>query len=348
MACLIFRQVFISNFMEIIGRSKQVLQSVALSKAFASENDPCLIIGETGTGKTTFAKFIHEKSHREAENFVVFDALEGPELEKKLFGYVHSNILGIENITPGAIDAAGSGTLLIKNLQAIPLELQPQILATVHLGGYKLVGSEETLKSACRYIFTIPDRPERFIAEKKLLPEIAQLLSRNTIILPPLKKRSEDIELLAHYFVKKWCENLGMPQKQLTKDAVRLLKKSAWDGNVSELQLILLNAVIHFSGNIIDYKHIQLKMDGNLHPHQKEHLEQIALEEIVEKKLSQFMHRLGKFDVENLHGVIIERVERPLIKLAMKKAGNNQLRAAKILGINRNTLRSKLQKLDLI
>jgi DNA-binding protein Fis len=89
-------------------------------------------------------------------------------------------------------------------------------------------------------------------------------------------------------------------------------------------------------------------MDGNWHPHQKEHLEQIALEEIVEKKLSQFMHRLGKFDVENLHGVIIERVERPLIKLAMKKAGNNQLRAAKILGINRNTLRSKLQKLDLI
>jgi two-component system nitrogen regulation response regulator GlnG len=334
--------------MEFIANSKAALLALAKAKNAAGNSLPCLIIGENGTGKTCLAQIIHKIGKREAEPFIVFDASKAANIEKNLFGFSKTSLLGIENITAGALDAAASGTLLIKNIHACPIEMQPQLVATIELGGYKPAGSNETLKSLCRFIFTLPTNPEKYIDDRRLLPELVQILNRNVITLPPLRERTEDIEPLANYFLIKASTNLGLPKKGLTKQAMKLLKKSSWFGNAAELQKVLLNAILNFDDNILDAHHLQLKIDGNWHPHTDKHLEQIALEDLVEKKLKQFMDRLGRYEVENLHGTILERIERPLIKLVMKKSNNNQLKASRILGINRNTLRSKLQKLELI
>jgi DNA-binding protein Fis len=112
--------------------------------------------------------------------------------------------------------------------------------------------------------------------------------------------------------------------------------------------MLLLHAAMSFSENVLDARHLQLKIDGNWQAHTEEHLEETSFEDLVEKKLRQFMQKLGRYDIEDLHGTILDRVERPLIKLVMERTGNNQLRAAKMLGINRNTLRAKLQRLELI
>jgi two-component system nitrogen regulation response regulator GlnG len=128
---------------------------------------------------------------------------------------------------------------------------------------------------------------------------------------------------------------------------MKLIKKYRWPGNVAELQTMTLSAVLNFGGKEIDAPHLQMRMDGNWRPHTEEHLEELALEDIVERKLKQFMVRLERYDAENLHAAIMERVERPLIKLVMERSKNNQLKASRILGINRNTLRTKLKKLDI-
>ena len=253
--------------MKFIGTSRSIVEARSRAERLASNSEPVLITGENGAGKTHMARFIHVKSKREAEPFVVFGASDGLSIEKNLFGFTGSSLLGIENITPGAIDAAGSGTIVIKDLQLIPAEVQVQLLATVQLGGYRPLNSEETLKATCRFVFTMPSVAERFLKEKKLLPELAQLLAGNTIHLPLLKNRPEDIETLSNYFLNRWCENLNLTKKTFTKAALKLLKKSAWPGNVAELQTLILSALLHFNGTCIEARHLQLKIDGNWHAH---------------------------------------------------------------------------------
>lgn len=333
--------------LEFIATTKQVISEVARAKSFAKTNEPCLIVGEKGTGRSHLAKFIHKNSAHEAERFHAFDARRSKDISKELFGEIRSTLLGGESYTEGAIDKAAGGTLLIKNLQCVPIDVQLQLLATVKLGGFKPVGGSESLKSLCRYIFTVPYDSKRMVEEKKLVPELKDIFNRTTFKLPLLKDRSDDIEPISEYFLKKWCDNLNLPERRFTKQAIKLLKRSKWQGNVAELQVVILNAVLAFDTAEIDAKHLELKMGGNWREYTKEQLEETALEEIVEMKLSQFMQKLGRYDVDDLHAAIIERVERPLIKLVMQKAGDNQLKAARMLGINRNTLRSKLKRLEI-
>ena len=331
--------------MDFIGASKAIAAVLARAKIISANSEPFLIVGEAGTGRTHLARFIHFGSRRGAEPFVVFDAGDPGNIVTRLFGSVKSSLLGGENIVPGAIDAAGAGTLFIKNIQLMPLELQPQLLATVRLGGFRPAGKSATLKALCRFAFSLSPAQELFMKEKRLLPELMQFLGQQAVALPPLKERADDIEPLARYFTKKWCELLGYSERTLEKSALKLLKKGA--KNISELQVLILNAIMGFKSTIIDASHIQSKIDGNWHAHTEDQLEEIALEDIVERKMRQFMERLGKYDVDNLHSAIMERVERPLIKLVMERTKGNQLRASKILGINRNTLRSKLERLEI-
>ncbi len=275
--------------MQFIGTSKHVTSAVEKARSLAKNGEPCVIIGEKGVGKAHLAHFIHANSPREAEPFLVFDTANEQEPHKRLFGFLKTNIIGIENLTTGAIDAAGSGTLFIKDLHLIPHDVQLQLVATIQLGGYRPVESEESLASTCRYLFSLPKDIEEHIKEKVLLPELAQLFKRNAIHLPPLKERSDDVHLLADHFLRKWCASLGLRPKTLTKAAHKLLKKYSWPENVSELQMLLLHATLSFSENVLDAHHLQLKLDGNWRLHTEKHLEETALEEIVERKLKQFM-----------------------------------------------------------
>jgi len=326
---------------------KPLLTEIARGAAFAKTDLPCLITGEKGVGKFHLAKYIHHESPRKDEPFVVLDLAETKNIEVSLFGEVKKSLLMGQNIVSGAIDRAKKGTLLIKNIQLLPTDIQTQLIATIQLGGYRPVGGEESLRSGCRYIFTTVFTPSKLTEEKRLVPELTNLFSRTTFTIPPLRERPNDIEPLTRHFLKKWCDNLDGIDRTLTKQAMKLLKKSKWTGNAASLQQVILNAVLHFKNTEIDARHLQMKLDGNFESYTEAQLEESAIEEIVEKKISQFMQRLGRYDVENLHSAIIERVERPLIKIAMEKASGNQLKAARILGINRNTLRTKLRRLGI-
>lgn len=334
--------------MQVIGNSENIKEACKKAFSFAPGAFPVCIVGEEGTGRAHFARYIHKNSSREAENFVIFDAVKPKEIEKELFGSARTTILGKLELKEGAIGIAESGTLIIKNAHAIPSDLQLQLLATVELGGYKPVNAPETVKSSCRFIFAFPSSPIKLSQEKKLVPELGELLSKREIALLPLRKRVQDIEELAEYFCKKWCVELNIAQKTFTKNAVKLLKKNPWYANTAELQSVIMNSVIGGTSNEIDAQHLMLKIDGNWGNYINTAIDQLSIEDIIERKLNQFLLRLGRYEALGLHSAIVERVERPLIRLVMEKTGNNQMKAARLLGLNRNTLRAKLQKLEIL
>ena len=333
--------------MRFIGASKTAESVREFIKNRSCDDRVCAASGEKGSGRKFCLRLIHEASRRGSEPFLLFDAGKSKRPEAELFGEATTSIFVIENISGGAIDATGSGTLVISNPQLLPHDAQRDLTIAIGLGGFKPRGSDETLKAMCRFMFVLPPSPEHFLEDKKIIPELWQLIHKDMIEIAPLKERHEDIEPLAEHFAQKWCLELGLASRIFGKSAHKILKKYLWPANVAELQMIILHALIDFDVPEIEAAHLQLRLDRNWEAHTDKYLDKLSFEEMVEIKLAQFMERLGRFDAENIYDTIIDRVERPLIRTALEKAGGNQLRAAKILGINRNTLRAKIGKYEL-
>jgi len=323
---------------DLISNSRSTSALIAKGRSFAKTGAAGLIIGENGAGRTQFARFIHGCGPRYSEPFVIFDALACEFPEKGLFGEGKTPIIGSETITGGAISSAGRGTLLIKNGESLSVETQIRLSNALQLGGYRPEGSQKVLNAECRFIFVSSGK-------KRFVPELSGIFIGNTFNVPPLRDRPDDTEALAIYFLNKWAAALNIGERSFTKQALRALKRSKWRGNVAELQLVVLNSLTHFDAKEIDVCHLRLKIGGNWSDYTEKELEETSLEEMIEAKLAQFLQRLGRYDVENLHGAIMDRVERPLIRLILEKSQWNQLKAARILGINRNTLRAKIKKL---
>jgi two-component system nitrogen regulation response regulator GlnG len=163
-------------------------------------------------------------------------------------------------------------------------------------------------------------------------------------VLPPLRERRGDIPLLIGYFIDKINREMGIQISGVSLDAQRLLEDHSWPGNVRELENTLIRAAVLASGPILFPKDFTLQDRPNAAPIE---VDQLSLEEIIRHKLEDYFRRTEGVDVDNLYSLVIERIERPLIELTLKKTRGNQIRAAQILGINRNTLRKKIADLHI-
>jgi two-component system nitrogen regulation response regulator GlnG len=162
------------------------------------------------------------------------------------------------------------------------------------------------------------------------------------IQLPPLRERRGDIALLIGYFIDKINREMGIQISGVSPDAQKLLEDHSWPGNVRELENTLIRAAVLSPGPILFPKDFTLQ---NRPAAATLEVDQLSLEEIIRHKLVDYFRRMEGVDVDNLYSLVIERVERPLIELTLKKTRGNQIRAAQILGINRNTLRKKITDL---
>ena len=162
------------------------------------------------------------------------------------------------------------------------------------------------------------------------------------IYLPPLRERRGDIPLLIGYFIDKINREMGIQISGISPEAQKLLEEHSWPGNVRELENTLIRAAVLSSGPILFPKDFTLQ---NKPAATTLEVDQLSLEEIIRHKLEDYFRRTEGVDVDNLYSLVIERVERPLIELTLKKTNGNQIRAAQILGINRNTLRKKITDL---
>jgi len=309
----------------IVGDSPEMAEVVDLVEQAAGNDAAVLIEGEPGTGRELVARTIHYAGARHAGDFVAFKATTIPKrlLEGELF-----------SARSGTLRRASGGTLLVKDVDALPpgpqrglarvLKRSDHLPADVRVMG----ASDGDLSESVAAAFFDRELYERLVTRIKI---------------PPLRRRLEDLPKLTRKFLTAAGEELGRARPRITDAALDQLGKYPWPGNVAELKDVTRRLVLAMKG-----QGRRGPIDGpivrGVLPKVAERIpmEDMSFEEVVRSKLSGFLRRVDGYPLENLYDEVISLVERPLLALVIEHAKGNQLRAAEILGLNRNTLRKKL------
>lgn len=330
----------------IIGNSPAMQKVYKVIGQVVNTDATILIQGESGTGKELVAKTIHYNSPRWNKPFVAVHCAAIPRdlLESELFGHEKGAFTGALERRLGKLELAEGGTLFLDEVGDIPLELQTKLLRVLQDREFSRVGGREILKANVRVIAATHQDLERAVREKRFREDLYFRLKVIPIFLPPLRERKGDLPLLVSYFIEKINREMGTETAGVSPDAMKLLEEHSWPGNVRELENTLIRAAVLSPGPILFPKDFTLQArGGGVEPE----LDNLSLEEIIRRKLEGYFERTKGVDLDNLYSLVIERVERPLIELTLRKTGGNQVRAAEILGINRNTLRKKIADLKI-
>jgi two-component system nitrogen regulation response regulator GlnG len=325
-------------------------ESLAMQKVFktigqvVNTDATILIQGESGTGKELVAKTIHYNSARWNKPFIAVNCAAIPRdlLESELFGHEKGSFTGALERRIGKFELAEGGTLFLDEVGDIPLELQTKLLRVLQEREFSRVGGRENLKANVRILAATNQDLERAVREKRFREDLYFRLKVIPIVLPPLRERRGDLPLLIGYFVEKTNREMGTQISGVSPEAMKLLQEHGWPGNVRELENTLIRAAVLSPGPILFPKDFtfQSQTGQNLPDY-----DNLSLEEIIYHKLEDYFQRTAGVEVDNLYSLLLERVERPLIELTLKKTRGNQIRAAEMLGINRNTLRKKITDL---
>ena len=330
----------------MVGTSPAMQKVYKVIGQVANTDATILIQGESGTGKELVAKTIHYNSPRWNRPFTAVHCAAIPRelLESDLFGHEKGSFTGALERRIGKFELAEEGTLLLDEVGDIPLELQTKLLRVLQEREYSRVGGREVLKANVRILAATNQELERAVKEKRFREDLYFRLKVIPIYLPPLRERKGDIPQLVSYFIDKTNREMGTRISGVSPEALKLLEERSWPGNVRELENTLIRAAVLSPGSVLFPKDFTLQSPQGGGPPEVDNL---SLEEIIHRKLDDYFQRTKGVDVDNLYSLVIERVERPLIELTLRKTRGNQIRAAEILGINRNTLRKKILDLHI-
>lgn len=325
----------------IIGTSSSMQKVYKTIGQVVDTQATILIQGESGTGKELVAKTIHYNSPRWNQPFIAINCAAIPRdlLESELFGHEKGAFTGALERRIGKFELAEGGTLFLDEVGDIPLELQTKLLRVLQDREYSRVGGRDVLKADVRILAATNEDLDKAVRDKRFRDDLYFRLKVIPIYLPPLRERRGDLPLLISYFIEKINREMGIQISGISPEAQKRLEEHAWPGNVRELENTLIRAAVLSSGPILFPKDFTLQSKpaaANLE------VDQLSLEEIIRHKLEDYFRRTSDVELDNLYSLVIERIERPLIELTLKKTRGNQIRAAQILGINRNTLRKKI------
>lgn len=306
---------------DIVGADPQI-EEIRSRILMASKTDSSVLIyGETGTGKELVAQSIHNASRRRKHPFIAQNCAAMPEtlLESMLFGTVKGGFTGARN-RPGLFELAHRGTILLDEINSMPVSLQAKLLRILEEGCVRRIGSIHSKKVDVRVVATTNIEPWVAVEEGQLRKDLYYRLNVLPIRVPPLRERKEDIPLLVRHFIRKLNSKLGKKVKRVSPRVMEIFNSYPWPGNVRELENALEGAM-----NLAEDEVIQLK-----------HLPQHIIYKVKESKdaLPPLRHYL-------------EHEERKMIEKALRKCGGNITRAAELLDIPRQTLQYRLRKFGL-
>ncbi len=331
------------NRNEIIG-SSGVMHEIYKTVGRIAESDTTVLIrGESGTGKELVARAIHRHSRRNGHPFIAVNCAAIPEtlLESELFGYEKGAFSGADSRKVGKFELSNTGTIFLDEIADMSLITQAKLLRVLQDQTFERLGGKETIKVDIRILAATHQNLEQAVSEKRFREDLFYRLDVVTLSLPPLRERPGDIQDLVEYFISRFKRENQSSVHGISPEVVKLFKSYAWPGNVRELENALKKAVILCKSSVLT------KEDFPFLGGVKDPLSDI---ERFEKDLGLLLEIPFDAKDEVKHGLyprVIELVERHLIQKALRKVGNNQVKAAELLGINRITLRKRIKDFGL-
>jgi two-component system NtrC family response regulator len=303
----------------LITRDPEMLRICRTIEKVASSNATVLLLGESGTGKELLARGLHDASQRRGERFVAINCAAIPDtlLESELFGYEKGAFTGASRTTPGKIESANRGTLMLDEIGDLPLPLQAKLLRFLQERVIERIGGRIEIPVDVRIVCATHQDLKALARDGRYREDLYYRLAEIVVTIPPLKARAGDAALLAHVFTRRFAAEQNRGNLTLSDDAVRAVESYPWPGNVRELENCIKRAVIMADGN------------------------QITREDIGVEGLEE--HAIGTLDLRRVR----EEAERRAVIAALARVDGNVARAADLLAISRPTLYDLMNRFGL-
>jgi len=316
----------IDNSLEsFLGSSNGMKKVIEQIRQVASTDFSIIMQGETGTGKTTVSRMIHNMSKRSRNPFVSVDVGSMPEtlVESELFGHEKGAFTGADQKKKGFFEVAAGGTILIDDLQNVPLHTQSKLLRTVEDRKIFPIGTVMPVEIDVRIIVATNIDARKAMQENKLKSDLFFRLSEFIIDIPPLRERVDDIPYLGRNFMLEVAAELNKPMREISGEAIGRLKRYAWPGNVRELKNVMRRAVLIAESDVITAAHLEFLIGGGY----------------GSKIYSPLLQR-------ELPTLNLRELEQIAIKRALELTSGNKTEAASFLQIDYSTLHRKLKQMD--
>ena len=292
---------------------------------------------------------LHDYGKRRHGTFVAVNMAAIPKelVESELFGHERGAFTGATNRGIGRFEQAEGGTLFLDEIGDMPLEAQTRLLRVLQQGEYTTVGGRVAVRTDVRIIAATNRDLRQLIGQGLFREDLYYRLNVVPLRLPPLRERMEDIPDLARHFLRK-AEEEGLPHKSLDSDALEVLRRHRWPGNVRELENLIRRLAVLHAGETISAGAVAAELSEPVAAAAGAETEAQPLSAAVEKYLTRYFLAHGEgLPPPGVYDRIVQEVERPLISICLAATRGNQIRAAQLLGVNRNTLRKKIRDLGL-
>ncbi len=333
----------------LIGRSPAMQDIYRVLARLMGTDLTVMIYGESGTGKELVARALHSYGKRRSGPFVPVNMAAIPRdlIESELFGHERGAFTGATQRFEGRFEQASGGTLFLDEIGDMPLEAQTRLLRVLQDGTYTTVGGRAALEANVRIVAATHRDLRQLVRQGLFREDLFYRLNVVPLRLPPLRERAGDVPELVSYFLS-LCQEEGLPPKRLTAEAVDRLKAHSWPGNVRELENLVRRLTALYSQETLGLEVVEAELaDSPLDPPPAVPSGE-SLGEAIERHLSEyFAAHEGALPPPGLYERFLRELERPLIEATLVATRGNQLRAAAVLGLNRNTLRKKIRELDI-
>ncbi len=340
-----------SEELPLIGRSPAMQEIYRVLARLTQTDLTVMINGESGTGKELVARVLHDYGRRRQGPFVAINMAAIPRelVESELFGHEKGAFTGAQTRTQGRFEQAEGGTLFLDEIGDMPLDAQTRLLRVLQEGEYTTVGGRTPIKTNVRIIAATHRDLKSQIQQGLFREDLFYRLNVVPIRIPPLRERLEDVGDLVRHFLRQAARE-GLGQKSIEAAAIDRLKAHPWPGNIRELENFVRRVAALYTQDTLTSQIIEQELAEALPDKSNEvgSTDTKDLSEQVERYLAGYFASFGKdLPPPGLYERVIRQVELPLLTAALAATRGNQIRAAELLGLNRNTLRSRIRALDI-
>jgi two-component system, NtrC family, nitrogen regulation response regulator GlnG len=331
---------------EILGQAPAMQEVFRAIGRLAQSHATVMITGESGTGKELVARALHRHSPRASKAFIAINTAAIPKelLESELFGHERGAFTGAQATRRGRFEQAEGGTLFLDEIGDMPMEAQTRLLRVLQEGEYTMVGGRTAIKANVRIVAATHRDLNQMIRQGLFREDLYYRLNVVPIRLPPLRERVDDIADLVAHFLRQ-AQQEGEPPKSIAPAAIKLMQAHGWPGNVRELENLVRRLAALYADETISAEIVENELRVAERPALPGSVGiPVDISAAVESHVAQLLREAApNLPPAGLYQRVLERVEAPLIAMALNACGGNQIRAADLLGLNRNTLRKKLR-----